>query len=998
VEDYGPSGGGGIGCLGGDAAQHDLISQGAGKRLRQRGPRSDAARDTRLLSSRNRHLQGEASALFQDQQFHILSYNVQGLLSHQAELSAVIRMTTPSPSLICLNETFLDASVEDVLLEGYIIVARRDRDDGRKCGGVAVYASSALANQITLVEKSASSERVWLIVHADTGPYLIGVWYRPPQPGETESIDSFEKEWEVHSQEALGTILVGDLNIHHLRWLRFSSRNSVEGEALSSICNRVGLRQLVRQPTRGNYLLDLALTDLDDVKCTVVGKIADHKGLALVLPLVVPRVKVQHRQVWQFKDACWGGLQDELAQTDWSWISRMDAHDGAKQLTTFILDLAVKYIPKRELHERKCTHPWMNEKVIQQVKAKRAAEGTAREAECRASCSACIIQEYYRYICRQRQHLQKLPRGVKGWWSKSRSLMMKKTTISSIPALKDSKGQWILESRQKANLFAETFSKKYVLAPEVVNEYTPLQRTNGPQQTNLYELKEKDAEDVLTKLRADSGTGPDLLPARILKICAKVLARPVLLLTMCILSTGVWPDIWIQHWVTPLYKKKSIFEPGNYRGIHLTAQLSKAVERLIKMLYQPYLSKVSAFGPRQFAYTAGCGARDALALLVLTWLQALAAGQKIAVYCSDVSGAFDRVCMERLVAKLRQKGLHPKVVAVLASWLRQRLANIVVGGDASMDMPLINMVFQGTVSGPTLWNLFFEDARHAINEWFFTEVVFADDLNAYRVFPSHVANEMIEGILKSCQGELHRWGQANQVAFDAAKESRHIVSLNAPLGDNFRLLGVDFDLGLTMSDAVSEIVEAAAWKLRTLLRTKRFYTDSDLITLYKAHLLSFLEYRTPAVYHATKEVLKRLDAVQSKFLKDIGVDEVTALIQFRLAPLSSRRDMAMLGLIHRAVLGKGPPQFAEHFKRVGGSNLLYDVRKDNKSPMIKRSAFGLVAIYNMLPSKVAHTTSVSAFQKGLQDIMRECAEGDHPNWAELYSPRLQLATHPLYTL
>ena len=91
-----------------------------------------------------------------------------------------------------------------------------------------------------------------------------------------------------------------------------------------------------------------------------------------------------------------------------------------------------------------------------------------------------------------------------------------------------------------------------------------------------------------------------------------------------------------------------------------------------------------------------------------------------------------------------------------------------------------------------------------------------------------------------------------------------------------------------------------------LLRTRRFYTDADLVVLYKAHLLSYLEYRTPAIYHATRVVLGRLDAVQSRFLHDVGVNEVDALVHFRLAPLSARRDMAMLGLIHRTVLGKGP--------------------------------------------------------------------------------------------
>ena len=136
-------------------------------------------------------------------------------------------------------------------------------------------------------------------------------------------------------------------------------------------------------------------------------------------------------------------------------------------------------------------------------------------------------------------------------------------------------------------------------------------------------------------------------------------------------------------------------------------------------MYEPYLFAVSAFGPNQFAYTVGRGARDALALLMLTWLQALGAGRKIAVYCSDVSGAFDRVCLERLAAKLKKKGLHPQIVAVLVSWLQQRIAHIVVAGATSFEMTLRNMVFQGTVTGPMLWNLFFEDARHAINECFF---------------------------------------------------------------------------------------------------------------------------------------------------------------------------------------------------------------------------------------------------------------------------------------
>ena len=134
-----------------------------------------------------------------------------------------------------------------------------------------------------------------------------------------------------------------------------------------------------------------------------------------------------------------------------------------------------------------------------------------------------------------------------------------------------------------------------------------------------------------------------------------------------------------------------------------------------------------------------------------------------------------------------------------------------------------------------------------------------------------------------------------------------------------------------------------------MLRTRRFYTDADLIVLYKAHLLSFLEYRTPAIYHATRAVLERLDNVQSRFLRNANVDEVAALVEFRLAPLAVRRDIAMLGVIHRNVLGKGPDHFNEHFvlqttSGTGHRRQLVDPRREVKHPLIRRSLFGLIAV------------------------------------------------------
>ena len=56
-----------------------------------------------------------------------------------AELTATLRLMDKPPALVCLNETFLDKSVKTVQLEGYELVARRDRQGRKKKGGETIH-------------------------------------------------------------------------------------------------------------------------------------------------------------------------------------------------------------------------------------------------------------------------------------------------------------------------------------------------------------------------------------------------------------------------------------------------------------------------------------------------------------------------------------------------------------------------------------------------------------------------------------------------------------------------------------------------------------------------------------------------------------------------------------------------------------------------------------------------------------------------------------------
>eukprot|EP00969_Alexandrium_andersonii_P357141 15448114-Alexandrium_andersonii.AAC.1 len=72
------------------------------------------------------------------------------------------------------------------------------------------------------------------------------------------------------------------------------------------------------------------------------------------------------------------------------------------------------------------------------------------------------------------------------------------------------------------------------------------------------------------------------------------------------------------------------------------------------------------------------------------------------------------------------------------------------------------MVYQGTVFGSPLWDLYFRDASEAIAAASFREIVYADDLNAYRVLDAAVDDNNAFLMIGDCQRQLHRWGVANR--------------------------------------------------------------------------------------------------------------------------------------------------------------------------------------------------------------------------------------------
>ena len=794
-------------------------------------------------------------------------------------------------------------------------------------------------------------------------------------------------------------MLFGDLNIWHKRWLKFSPCNTLEGERLHTICKEHSLKQLVREPTRGPNLLDLVLSSLHASKVAVLPKIADHNALLINIDLPAPRTTFTERTVWDFKFADWEGLNTSLSTVDFvALLGQCSVDEAARVFTDRVVAETKKHIPTRTIRERKGSHPWLDDACRKAILSKHLRDGFDDYEEACQECTRVLREAYAAYINKVRAEMRSLPRGSKRWWSLANTLMDGQPENRGIPSLRDASGKWVHDGREKSELFAEIFASKYVL-PENVRGDPRLDDLPPQRMSSFVLVRERWVRREFRQLRVDQATGPDELPARILKNCASSLSRGATFLFRKMLSQGQWPDMWKYHRVAPLYKKGVVHKPNNYRGLHLTPVLSKVAERVINIPFRKYVEAIDAFGSSQWAFRRGRGCTDLVLLLLCSWLKDFQMRRKIGVFLSDISGAFDRVDADKMLKKLQRIGVCDVLLRFFRDFLAPRRARVAVDGAESSEFVLRDMVFQGTVFGPCLWNIFFADIHEPAERTGCRERRFADDLSTTKAFRRHVFNDDILDAMRECQHDVHEWGVTNRVSFDPTKENFAILASQGGQAQPFRLLGPIVDEKLLMHECVDKLYRRGKAKARALLRCQRFFSRWDLMMLFKAHVRSQIEWCNGAVYHAAPSLLRRLDSIQESFLCHLGFSNRDAFLNFNMAPMQLRRDIGMLGVFWKIAHGVAHPDFSALFPRLSGACPKHNARSASRRHNFQfvdqcdgtqlapfaRSLFGLVKVWNLLPSEFVSSKTVKRFQSLLTGAARRACLDNSDGWERIFA-------------
>ena len=451
-----------------------------------------------------------------------------------------------------------------------------------------------------------------------------------------------------------------------------------------------------------------------------------------------------------------------------------------------------------------------------------------------------------------------------------------------------------------------------------------------PNGFHLFQVTEDSVLKHLSKLNSSKATGLDQLSPKFLKDGAELISSPLAHIVNLSLSSGIIPNDLKYARVTPIHKKNSKVEPGNYRPVSILSTISKLFERIVYDQLDAYLREHKLLYEYQSGFRAAYSTETCLVHLTDYLKLEQDKGNYVGMVLLDLQKAFDTVDHEILLQKLEALGLHKSAMDWFNSYLQERQQVVDIGGTLSKPTTITCGVPQGSILGPLLFLIYVNDISSSVT---CKLLLYADDS---ALIVADKDTEVIQHRLSKELESIREWlidnklslhlGKTESILFGSKRKLNKNKSIQVQCAGNtlacrthVKYLGVELDQSLSGDGIANNIIKKSNARLKFLYRQANNVDLETKKLLVSALIQCHYDYASSSWYSGlTKKYKTRLQCSQNKIVRfllnapprtHVGSNEFSLV---KMLPVDLRAKQLKLNLIYSIVNNIAPSYLSQN--------------------------------------------------------------------------------------
>ena len=792
-----------------------------------------------------------------------------------------------------IDESFTDSQFH---VKGFNLFRQ---DSTASSGGIMTWIRNDIANcrRLDIEINNMHIQSICIEINIKNEKWFIVPVYRLPNADLKLFVNDMSQMYDKMYLESNMITVIGDINVNML----LSDSKSRLINELMSVYN---LANLVKSATcyKGECpsLIDVAFVSNQkrfnaclNFNC---GLSDFHNLIAVCTKVQVPKVKPKTVYYRSYKKFCEDGYKTDISRIPFQLVELFDDVDDKLWVyNTLVTDVVNHHAPlKKKFVKKNSAH--MNSKLKKVMYQKRMAQNNYWKNRGDKTKWELFRRKRNEFVKINRESRAKYFKdrckdgvGCKTFWQTIKPYLSEKSSLHNDIMLREG-NDVLTESSDIAKVFNEYFSTvtddigineslencSVSDIIEMYKDHTSVQSIKEIGLSNNFSMTHVSVNEMyklLCSIDCKKSIGYDQLPPKVIKIAANELAPSLSSLVNKVIDSNCFPNGLKPAEISPVFKKDNRLDKTKYRPVSILTCISKIFEKIIDRQFSAHFYENVA-GDLS-AYRRCHSTQSVLIKVIEDVKSALDEGKYVGSLLMDLTKAFDVIPHGLIIAKLNAYGYGNDTTQLFYSYLTERKQRVKINNVRSNWKAITKGVPQGSILGPTLFNVFINDIFYTMKE--FSLYNYADD-NTVSCFANSASK--LKNDLELCGNILTDWFIVNGMKANPEKYQA-IVFGNKPdkptslcikgntvnCQNIVKLLGINIDDVMSFNEHLRVICKKAGQQVNAMMRLCNVLDTEVKKSIYQAFIHSNFSY-CPVVWITSNiKNISKLERIQYRALK-----------------------------------------------------------------------------------------------------------------------------------